>query len=89
MAALHAHSTRLKLPGGLLSLRLQAGTQQPYDSFRAGPFLGLTVCLSGFNAHQKAALASAIARGGGVHSPALDKRCTHLVTSSTVSEKYM
>lgn len=73
----------------MLSLRLQAGTQQPYDSFRAGPFLGLTVCLSGFNAHQKAALASAIARGGGVHSPALDKRCTHLVTSSTVSEKYM
>lgn len=27
-------------------------------------------------------------RNGGQHSPALDKKCTHLVTNSTDSEKY-
>ncbi|KAL4420056.1 hypothetical protein ABPG77_007495 [Micractinium sp. CCAP 211/92] len=71
-----------------LAASVQAGTQQPYDNFRAGPFMGLAVCLSGFNAAQKAALATIVTRDGGVHSPALDRRCTHLVTSSTESEKY-
>lgn len=82
----HAPASMFNPPG--LFPAPQAGTQQPYDNFRAGPFMGLAVCLSGFNAAQKAALATIVTRGGGVHSPALDRRCTHLVTSSTESEKY-
>ena len=60
----------------------------PYDGYRVGPFQGLTVRLSGLSAARKAALAGLVAGGGGVHSPALDKKCTHLVTVSTQSEKY-
>ncbi|KAL4440616.1 hypothetical protein ABPG75_003617 [Micractinium tetrahymenae] len=87
-ALMRAHPHTPVVTPDWLAASVQAGTQQAYDSFRAGPFLGLTVCLSGFNAPTKAALAAAVARGGGAHSPALDKKCTHLVTTSTSSEKY-
>lgn len=66
----------------------QAARLQPYDAFRVGPFCGLTVCFSGLSASRKVALAELVARGGGQHSPALDKKCTHLVTNSAASEKY-
>ncbi|PSC67627.1 DNA topoisomerase 2-binding 1-A isoform X1 [Micractinium conductrix] len=71
-----------------LTASLQAGRVLPYDGYRVGPFQGLTVRLSGLSAARKAALAGLVAGGGGVHSPALDKKCTHLVTVSTQSEKY-
>lgn len=53
-----------------------------------GPFHGLTVCLSGLSASKKQELATLVVRGGGAHSPALDKKCTHLATNSADSEKY-
>lgn len=67
----------------------QAGRLLPLDCYRVGPFHGLTVCLSGLSAASKAELAAAVAAGGGQHSPALDKKCTHLVTNSTGTAKYL
>lgn len=75
-------------PAPLSALHVQAGRLQDYDSFRVGPFGGLTICFSGLSAGRKTMLAAVVMRGGGVHSPALDKKCTHLVTSTTSSEKY-
>lgn len=66
----------------------QAGHLLPYDSHRVGPFLGLVVCLSGLLASHKATLAAVIAAGGGLHSPALDKKCTHLVVDAPEGAKY-
>jgi hypothetical protein len=67
---------------------LQAGRLLPYDSFRVGTFHGLTICFSGLSAGKKTAMAASVCRAGGQHSAALDKRCTHLVTNSTDSDKY-
>ena len=68
--------------------RPQAGRLLPYDSFRVGAVHGLVVCFSGLSAGKKAALAASVCHAGGQHSPALDKRCTHLVTNATDSDKY-
>ena len=81
-------SHRLALNSQPATRPAQAGRVLPYDGYRVGPFQGLTVRLSGLSAARKAALAGLVAGGGGVHSPALDKKCTHLVTVSTQSEKY-
>ena len=64
------------------------GRRLPYDGFRVGPFLGLTVCFSGISPSRKQALARQVLEAGGHHSAQLDRRCTHLVTVSTESEKY-
>jgi hypothetical protein len=66
----------------------QAGQLLPYDSHRVGPFLGLVVCLSGLLAADKATLAAVVTAGGGLHSPALDKKCTHLVVNAPEGAKY-
>lgn len=65
-----------------------AGRLVPHSGYRVGPFLGLTICFSGLSAQRKSTLSAQVEQLGGMHSPPLDKRCTHLVTNSTDSEKY-
>lgn len=74
-------------PNWLLAC-VQQGKRLGYDGFRVGPFHGLTICFSGISAAKKQALARQVADAGGAHSAALDKKCTHLVTVSTESDKY-
>lgn len=51
-------------------------------------FTGLVVCLSGLTSTAKHALTEEVLSHGGRHSPSLDRRCTHLVTITTESDKY-
>lgn len=67
---------------------LQADRLLPYTDYRVGPLHALTVCFSGLAASRKAALAGLVVRAGGQHSSHLDRKCTHLVTLSTDSDKY-
>ncbi len=64
------------------------GRRLPYDGYRVSPFQGLTICFSGISAGRKLALAKVVQQVGGHHSACLDKKCTHLVTESTESDKY-
>jgi topoisomerase (DNA) II binding protein 1 len=75
------------LPDWLLA-SAQQGRRLPYDGYRVGPFLGLTICFSGISVSRKQALSKQVQQVGGMHSAALDKKCTHLVTESTQTEKY-
>jgi len=61
----------------------------PYAQFAVGPCYGLKICLSGFHPEEKAKLAGFVEKNGGTHSPSLTKHCTHLVSSSKSSEKYV
>lgn len=74
-------------PDWLLACARQ-GRRLGYDGYRLGPFTGLLVCFSGLSQSKKAALAKQVQAGGGLHSACLDKKCTHLVTISTDSDKY-
>lgn len=51
-------------------------------------FTGLVICLSGLTSTAKHALTEEVLSHGGRHSPSLDRRCTHLVTITTESDKY-
>jgi len=71
-----------------LAASVREGRRLTYAHHRAGAFHGLVICFSGLAVADKNKLAEAVTRGGGVHSPALSKDCTHLVTVSTDSDKY-
>lgn len=75
------------LPSWVLQ-SVEAGKALPTSQFRLKPLAGLNVCLSGFSRERKDALAAMLAEGGAQHSSALDKRCTHLVATTTTSDKY-
>lgn len=74
-------------PSWLLAC-VKEGRRLGYEGYRVGPFTGLTICFSGISASRKAALARQVQAVGGTHSACLDKKCTHLVTASTESDKY-
>ena len=61
----------------------------PYAQFAVGPCYGLKICLSGLHPEEKAKLAGYVEKNGGTHSPSLTRHCTHLVSSSKTSEKYV
>ena len=65
------------------------GTRLPYSDFAAGIFQGLVICFSGLPLPEKRELGKQVERQGAGHSPTLDRRCSHLVTDSTQSEKYL
>lgn len=58
------------------------------ERFRVRCFTGLNICLSGLPSSGKQAMVEEIVSHGGKHSPSLDRRCTHLVTITTESDKY-
>lgn len=65
------------------------GRKVPYSQYAVGPCYGLKICLSGFFSEDKAKLADLVQESGGTHSASLTKHCTHLVSTSTSSEKYV
>jgi len=71
-----------------LTESVRKGQCLPFFDFAAGAFYGLIICFSGLPVAEKKALAKEVARLGGIHSPALSRECTHLVTVSTDSDKY-
>ncbi|KFM23794.1 hypothetical protein F751_6762 [Auxenochlorella protothecoides] len=48
----------------------------------------MTICLSGLGSSEKQDLVQLVEAHNGRHSAALDRRCTHLVTCTTQSDKY-
>lgn len=66
-----------------------AGKRLPYSDFAAGPFRGLVICFSGLSVDEKSRLAGIVCKNGGKHSPSLSIECTHLVTVSKTSDKYV
>lgn len=60
-----------------------------YSQFTVGPCYGLKICLSGLHPEEKTKLAELVEKNGGSHSPSLTKHCTHLVSTSKTSEKYV
>lgn len=68
---------------------IEVNKRIPYGQYSVGPCYGLRVCLSGFLAEEKEKLAGLIQKHGGAHSPSLNKHCTHLISTSRTSEKYL
>lgn len=64
-------------------------TRLPYADFAAGTFQGLVICFSGLPIPEKRELGKEVELQGARHSLSLDRRCTHLVTDSTQSEKFL
>jgi hypothetical protein len=71
-----------------LNESVRVGQRLGYEGFRAPAFCGLLVCFSGLTIAQKNELAAAVLAQGGSHSPSLHADCTHLVTTSTDSDKF-
>lgn len=67
---------------------LATGRRLPCAAHALPCFSGLTVCLSGMTSAAKQKLVALVEAHGGHHSSALDRRCTHLVTCTTSSDKY-
>ena len=67
----------------------KAGRLLDKTQYRVGPFYGLTICFSGLAVDAKAQLTSLVEGGHGKHSGALDRTCSHLVTITTDSPKYV
>jgi topoisomerase (DNA) II binding protein 1 len=72
-----------------LTSSIEQGTRLPYADFAAGVFQGLVICFSGLSVPEKKEFSKHVESQGGRHSPVLDHRCTHLVTSSTQSDKFI
>lgn len=88
LAVLRRHPRTPVVAPEWISNSLSSGKRIPYAQYSVGACYGLKVCLSGFQAQEKARLANLIQNNGGVHSPSLTKQCTHLVSNSCESEKY-
>lgn len=87
LALARAPEARVVSPGWVRA-SVQAGELAPYASHKLPPLSNLIICLSGLSSVAKQALAADIGKGGGSHSPALDRKCTHLATITKASEKY-
>lgn len=68
---------------------LEQKKRLPYSQYAVGPCYGLKICLSGFSPEEKSKLAELVQKNGGTHSPSLTKHCTHLISTSKTSEKYV
>ncbi|KAH7624662.1 putative DNA topoisomerase 2-binding protein 1 [Nannochloris sp. 'desiccata'] len=72
-----------------LTCSIEKGTRLPYADFAAGVFQGLVICFSGLSVPEKKEFSKQVESQGGRHSPVLDRSCTHLVTDSTHSDKFI
>ena len=72
-----------------LSASVEQGTRLPYADYAAGVFQGLVICFSGLPISEKQELGDRVVIQGGKHSLSLDRQCTHLVTDSTESQKFI
>ncbi|KAL6768660.1 TOPBP1 [Auxenochlorella protothecoides x Auxenochlorella symbiontica] len=67
---------------------VSAGRLLAHHPHRLPCFSGMTICLSGLGSSEKQDLVQLVEAHNGRHSAALDRRCTHLVTCTTQSDKY-
>jgi hypothetical protein len=72
-----------------LTSSIEKNTRLPYADFAAGVFQGLVICFSGLSVPEKKEFSEQVEAEGGRHSPVLDRTCTHLVTDSTQSDKFI
>jgi twin BRCT domain len=72
-----------------LTSSVEKNTRLPYADFAAGAFEGLVICFSGLSVPEKKIFSKQVESQGGRHSPVLDRSCTHLVTESTQSDKFI
>jgi len=72
-----------------LKFSIEQDTRLPYSDFAAGVFQGLVICFSGLSVPEKKEFSKHVESEGGRHSPVLDRTCTHLVTDSTHSDKFL
>ncbi len=58
------------------------------DRLLMAPLSGLKLCITGFNAEERDALAKFVAQGGAEYSADLTKSCTHLIAKHPTGAKY-
>jgi len=66
----------------------EARKQLPIDDFKLPPFAGLMISVTGFSQAMRAQLQQLVEGHGGVYTPHLSKRCTHLLSKSTLGLKF-
>ncbi|GFO25793.1 DNA topoisomerase 2-binding protein 1 [Plakobranchus ocellatus] len=66
-----------------------SGLDDTFDKYVCPPFLGLTICVSGFSSSERNKMRNFVMRGGGKYSGELKmNECTHLVVKEPKGAKY-
>ncbi|RUS70584.1 hypothetical protein EGW08_021654 [Elysia chlorotica] len=66
-----------------------SGSDEVFNKHICPPFLGLTVCVSGFSSNERNKMRNFVMRGGGKYSGELKmNECTHLVVKEAKGAKY-
>ncbi|GFS20647.1 DNA topoisomerase 2-binding protein 1 [Elysia marginata] len=66
-----------------------SASDETFQKYLCPPFLGLTICVSGFSSNQRNKMRNFVMRGGGKYSGELKmNECTHLVVKEAKGAKY-